>query len=370
MFKESSFHSLDGNNKDHYLLFEHDIDDPITALKYLESEFYKHTTGNHQTVWLRLFLHPNIDQGIINQTFLKKLQETMSCSFVYQRPRRGCCAMLVYSIINSSFAKKTDLDGNISITELQGKNLKQCWISNISSPPTKANDFKEALSLLKFFAEKHHYRLRHGLVRTWIFLKDLLNDYAAMVDARKNFFKDENISEEFMFPASTGVQGGNVFNCSKITIDALLLQLKRAEQLKEIHSSKSMPAAYTYGVAFSRAIEVIFSQKKYVYVSGTASINASGNIVFDTLENQCRQALMNFMDILEKGSANQDHIKYLIIYVKNDMSLQDAHDFISAKFSKKLPIITVEADICRDGWFVELEGVAIKEVQTDMPDFS
>lgn len=53
-------------------------------------------------------------------------------------------------------------------------------------------------------------KLRDNTIRTWIFVRDIFNNYSGMVKARRELFTREGLNETTRYFASTGIGGSSI----------------------------------------------------------------------------------------------------------------------------------------------------------------
>ena len=130
-----------------------------------------------------------------------------------------------------------------------------------------------------------------------------------------------------------------------------------------------MPTAFSYGVAFARGWKISFGDREHFYLSGTASINADGDIIYvDNIKDQCKRALINFKQLLLQEQSDLCDLFYVIVYVKDEKDLAVCSQFYKEHLSDQIPIVVVKASVCRPGWLIEIEGFACKMKNSVFPE--
>ena len=113
-----------------------------------------------------------------------------------------------------------------------------------------------------------------------------------------------------------------------------------------------------YGVAFERATSLDANGQRYLMLSGTASIDNQGKVLYERdVQAQTERLFLNIEKLLNDGGASLSNLEYAIVY------LRDISDYpVVAAYLKKrlhhLPVLIVEARVCRPGWLIEVEGIA------------
>ncbi|MBA9088673.1 enamine deaminase RidA (YjgF/YER057c/UK114 family) [Fontibacillus solani] len=104
------------------------------------------------------------------------------------------------------------------------------------------------------------------VLRTWIYIPEILDYYAAFNKARNQFFEELNILpkldevndfERIFMPASTGVGCENPYsNVALFDVYAISKSVRGSELKIYIETGSEQRSAYRYGSAFSRSIIV------------------------------------------------------------------------------------------------------------------
>jgi enamine deaminase RidA (YjgF/YER057c/UK114 family) len=115
-----------------------------------------------------------------------------------------------------------------------------------------------------------------------------------------------------------------------------------------------------YGVTFERGREVVFGDRRHLYVSGTASIDDKGQILHGgDVRRQTARAIENVAALLGQAGAEPRDMRHLIVYLRDMADAEVAENVIAASGLAEIPRIIVRAPVCRPGWLIEMEGIAI-----------
>lgn len=201
-------------------------------------------------------------------------------------------------------------------------------------------------------------------VRTWIFVRDVDTNYAGVVTGRRNYFDTIGLTPETHYIASTGIQGSHS-DCHKVVVmDAYAIKGLQPGQIRYLQAKDYLNPTYEYGVTFERGTSITYGDRKHIFISGTASIDSKGRIVHEG--DVCRQALRmmeNISALLAEAGAGINDIESSVLY------LRDASDYhvISKLFRERWPMLDpvfVQASVCRPGWLIEMECVAVSMEST------
>ena len=117
---------------------------------------------------------------------------------------------------------------------------------------------------------------------------------------------------------------------------------------------------HEYGVAFERGTCVTLPGKQQYFISGTASIDQHGNILYHgDIVRQTGRLLENIGALLKDGGATMNDIRHFIIYLR-DISDYSTVEHLMNQFYPQTPHLIVEARVCRPGWLIEMECIAEK----------
>ena len=202
--------------------------------------------------------------------------------------------------------------------------------------------------------------MENNCVRTWLFVSDIDNNYAGVVQGRKKIFNDRNLTENTHYIASTGIAGRHSNPQTILTFDAYAVEGLRQEQIQFLYAPDHLSRTSDYGVTFERGVCLHFEDKKQVFISGTASIDKTGHVVHEgDVIKQADRMIENVSELLKEADMDFSHMAQIIVYLRD---IAD-YDVISAKMEKEfpqVPKIIVFAPICRPAWLVEMECIALK----------
>ncbi len=197
-----------------------------------------------------------------------------------------------------------------------------------------------------------------SVVRTWIWLRDILAWYDEFNEVRTDFFKACGLirdNVEVRLPASTGIGiapavGGH---CAM----DLFAVIGGEETADFLLAGGRQQAAYEYGSAFSRAARSRTPAGEAVLVSGTASIDAEGNTVhLDDPEAQIQATIDNVRAVLDETGCADDDVVQAVAYCKTP---EVERLFRSSWNDVPWPRVVAVADICREELLFEIEATAV-----------
>ncbi len=199
-----------------------------------------------------------------------------------------------------------------------------------------------------------------NVARTWLYMDDILDWYDQFNSVRDSFFRSRRVYDGLV-PASTGIGSANLCG-SAITACAIAVRPKPGSGMRiEAVPSPLQCAALDYGSSFSRAVELVTPGSRTLMVSGTASIEPGGATAHaGDLEGQIRLTMDVVGTILaSRGMGWQDAVR-AVMYLKDASYLGVWQRWLRTHGLEGLPVLNVEADVCRDDLLVELEVDTVK----------
>ncbi|MDD4102781.1 MAG: translation initiation inhibitor, partial [Kiritimatiellae bacterium] len=200
------------------------------------------------------------------------------------------------------------------------------------------------------------------VARTWLYMDDILAWYEPFNRARDAFFRSRKVYDGLV-PASTGIGSANLCG-SAITACAIAVRPKPGSDMKiEAVPSPLQCAALQYGSSFSRAVEISSPKCRTLMVSGTASIEPGGATAHvGDLECQIQLTMDVIEAILTSRSMGWKDATRAVMYLKDASFIGVWQSWLKAHGLEDLPLLNVEADVCRDDLLVELEVDTVKQV--------
>lgn len=194
--------------------------------------------------------------------------------------------------------------------------------------------------------------------RTWMWLKDVLSWYGDFNRVRNKFFTERGIigkgSRQSM-PASTGI-GLGPSNGAMCAMD-LTAVIEPANSIQFLHAAGKQQCALEYGSAFSRASQMITPAGKTVFISGTASIDASGATTnIGNAAAQINDTIENVRAVLRDMNCSDEDVVQVVAYCK---TAEVEKIFNTVKSNLDWPWVTAICDICRDDLLFEIEAAAL-----------
>jgi enamine deaminase RidA (YjgF/YER057c/UK114 family) len=255
---------------------------------------------------------------------------------------------------------------------VKGRHYSMVWTTNFSGtgPKDSKMQTEELFTSFAAYLQSQNVNLRDNLVRTWIFVRDIDTHYQGMVEARKEFFLSQGLTPDSRYVASTGIEGNAVDSGALVSMDSLSFGGLKEKQILPMNALDNLPLTITYGVTFERGLRIKFGDRSHLYISGTASIDKSGEIMHGgDVENQTRRTLDNIEMLLKNQGAALSDMAYLLCYVRNVKHVDCVNAILKDRIPSDIPLVIMQGAVCRPGWLVEVEGVAIMPDKNHFPPF-
>ena len=207
--------------------------------------------------------------------------------------------------------------------------------------------------------------LKDNAIRTWLFVNDVDLNYGGVVRARNQVFFTQGLTRETHFIASTGIGGRQQDPNVLAQMDNYAIAGIREEQIHYLYAPTHLNRTSDYGVSFERGTYIDYGDRRHVFISGTASINNKGQIMHEgDVVKQTHRMWENVETLLAEAGCTYDDAAYLIVYLRDTADYAVVRSLYEERFGDK-PYIIVHAPVCRPGWLVEMECMAVKSMQND-----
>ena len=292
-----------------------------------------------------------------NQQPLMRQETDCSISVIQQPPLDG--SKIAVWIYLQQGSKVANVNGMV-VAEHNG--YRHLW--KMGMHEHKGDSAWQTESLLISYEEtlqSFNATLADNCIRTWFFVRDVDTQYAGMVKARKENFKEQGLTEKTHFISSTGIGGSPADTRALVQMGTYAVTGFEPAQQRYLYAPTHLNPTYEYGVTFERGTVMEYGDRAHVFISGTASINNKGEVVHvGDIVKQTERMWENVNALLEEGGTSFDDVMQIIVY------LRDICDYpvVKAMFDRKFPdtphVITL-APVCRPTWLIEMECIAVKE---------
>ena len=127
-----------------------------------------------------------------------------------------------------------------------------------------------------------------------------------------------------------------------------------------LYALENLSPTHIYGVTFERATRMIYGDRSHYYISGTASIDKAGEILHvGDVRTQTERVFDNIEALLAEGNGKLADMKQAIIYLRDGADMNIVKEVVDRRMSPETGRMIVRGPVCRPGWLVEIEGIAV-----------
>ena len=207
--------------------------------------------------------------------------------------------------------------------------------------------------------------LADNCIRTWLFVQNVDVNYAGVVKARNEVFVTQNLTDKTHFIASTGIAGRHANPKVLVQMDAYAVDGLKKEQIHYLYAPTHLNPTYEYGVSFERGTYVDYGDRRHVFISGTASINNKGEIMYPgDVRKQTMRMWENVETLLKEAECTFEHVGHLLAYLRDIADYTVVKEMFETRFPN-IPKVYLLAPVCRPGWLVEMECMAVKPISDE-----
>ncbi len=249
-----------------------------------------------------------------------------------------------------------DTDDGVSVMVVEAREARWAYITGVHPTRLWATQHDQARDAFdRANAALDIVGMSFGqVIRTWVFVEDILAWYGDLNRARTAFFREHGVFDGIV-PASTGVGALNPLGAA-VAIN-LMAVAPRSRRIKiESVPSPMQCSAEDYGSSFSRALEVTEPGLRRLIVSGTASIAPGGETEHvGDVSGQIALTMDVVEAILESRGMGWNDVTRAVAYFR-DRDDAPAFDAYRARTGlPELPLLITECTICRDDLLYEIE---------------
>lgn len=261
----------------------------------------------------------------------------------------------VYAVSGTDI-QNFSIDGRVVGSSYEDTHAEYCFLANLQADNislSKAQQTRETFLKMETALAEVGMDFSN-VVRTWIYLDDLLSWYDEFNAVRTQFFHERGVFGK-MVPASTGIGTSNPASGALVTGLMAIKPKNGSVNIQAVASPLQCPAL-DYKSSFSRAVEISSPNCRKLLVSGTASIEPKGATahIGDT-RKQIALTMEVVEAILKSRQMNWSDTTRGIAYFKNDHEVQFLQEYCDENNIPHIPMALAHSDICRDDLLFELE---------------
>lgn len=298
----------------------------------------------------------NILSPILNSTL----------SIIQQPPLDGTkIALWIYAVSN---VEKEYING---ISKLYHNGYKHYWTTEKGN--SEDSTYQQTVSLLdnsSNILKNESMSICDNCKRTWLYVNDIDNHYADVVNGRNDVFDREKLTEQTHYIASTGIFGYTGKRGVNVMLDTYSIKGLKVEQTQYLYALSNLNRTSEYGVRFERGVAIKYGDRTHAFISGTASIDNMGNILYpNDIKKQTQRMWENVEALLAEVDMHLDEdVAMMTVYLRDMADYNIVKVFFEKRFPTR-PKAIVLAPVCRPGWLIEMECICIKETKNEFRNF-
>lgn len=306
-----------------------------------------------RNTFLRFYLSDAANQKAILEDAIK--EDSAAVSIVQQEPLNGSkVALMAYLTTNTECRKIDDHFYQISYLGYDEFWVTQNTAEGGNSQEQTEKIFWSYVDRLK----QQNCTLKDNCLRTWLYINDIDNNYEGVVNGRNKVFDEEGLTADTHYIASTGINGRYESHNVLCLFDALAIRGIREEQIHYLYAPEYLNRTSEYGVRFERGTYVDFDNARKVYISGTASIDNRGKVMFkNDIVKQTYRMWENIGALLKEAGCVFEDIVEMTVYLRDMADYAIVDRLFKEKFPET-PYIILRASVCRPEWLIESECIA------------
>lgn len=322
------------------------------GLDVLFENIRKVVEENGTPVLMRFFVSDPANQ---TKSVRKRMIFDCPVSIIGQAPLNGTkIAALVWCRESAAICRIGD-----KMHKVTERGIDEYWFTGgLSGADGSYNQTVALLDELGAGLESQGLTLESNCMRTWLFVQNIDVNYKGVVDGRNTVFDRHGLTTDTHFIASTGIEGRTEKCANKVMLDAVAVS-GPGVLVNYLNGASHLNRTSQYGVRFERGTRIEYPDRNHVYISGTASIDNNGKILYEgDIVRQTERMIENVGVLLEEAGCGFGQVGSMIVYLRDSADYAVVKDILDKRFPD-CPRVIVQAPVCRPGWLVEMECIAI-----------
>ena len=296
------------------------------------------------------------------------IQERDACTVSYiQQPPLDGSKVVVWLYLQ----KGTEVNPMNNSTVVRHNGYQHVWTFGLMDS-TSATSYMQTwqtlfiyIDILKLFQAT----LEGNCVRTWFFVRDVDTQYGGLVKSRRECFVEQGLTSETHYIASTGIGGSPYDPKALVQLDSYAMTGFEPQQQRYLYGLSHLNRTIEYGVTFERATLMQYGDRNHVFISGTASINHKGEVMYvGNVQQQTFRMWENVETLLNEGGMSYEDVMQIIVYLRDGADYEMVKGLFDQQFPD-IPTVFTLAPVCRPTWLIEMECMAVKKANSDFRDF-
>ncbi len=291
-----------------------------------------------------------------NQQPLMRNEKDVSVSIIQQQPLDGSkIAVWLY------LERGVEIRNEHDVTVVDHNGYKHLWKMSLTSPEgDSASQTKKVLDQYEDLLQKFDATLANNCIRTWFFVRDVDTQYAGMVAARRQHFIEHGLTEKTHYISSTGIGGGPAETKALIQMGTYALVGFHPHQQHYLYAPSHLNPTYEYGVTFERGTLIEYGDRAHVFISGTASINNKGEVMYvGDIVQQTKRMWENVETLLTESGTTFEDVMQIVVYLRDTADYETVREMFAERYPN-IPTLIALAPVCRPTWLIEMECIAVQ----------
>jgi enamine deaminase RidA (YjgF/YER057c/UK114 family) len=264
------------------------------------------------------------------------------------------------SALSGAAVRPVQVGGRVVGTVFEDEHARYGFLGGLASPDARRagpDQVSDTFKSMEDILGRMGMQFEH-VVRTWLYIDDILGWYGELNRARTRFFEERNVFQHMM-PASTGIGVSNPAG-SAVVAECFALQPKGKDVSVHEVASPLQCDASDYKSSFSRAAEVVLPDHRRLYVSGTASIGGDGATMHvGDVKAQIAWTMEVVREILRSRGMDWGNLSRGVAYFRDVADVPVFDRYCERHAVPRGVILETPAVVCRDDLLFELEANAV-----------
>jgi len=255
---------------------------------------------------------------------------------------------------------------NSGLYEVRHGNFRHLWNACAHNLATNS-EYQMRLLFNEYVMQlaEEECSLANNCIRTWLFVNDIDLNYGGVVRARNQVFFTQGLTNQTHFIASTGIGGRQQDPNVLAQMDNYAIAGIQQEQIHYLYAPTHLNRTSDYGVSFERGTYVDYADRRQVFISGTASINNKGEVMYPKdVVKQTHRMWENVETLLKEAECTYEDVSEMIVYLRDTADYTIVKEMFEERFHD-IPYVIVQAPVCRPEWLIEMECTAVKKICTN-----
>lgn len=301
-----------------------------------------------------------------NQVPLVQENDECTISYIQQPPLDGSKVALWLYLQQGTEVSNTN--GSTIVSHNGYQHIWTMGLLNTSADTSYMQTWNTLLSYINTL-KQFNATLEANCIRTWFFVRDVDTQYAGLVKSRRECFIEQGLTPDTHYIASTGIGGTPADPKALVQLGCYAMTGFEPQQQRYLYALSHLNRTIEYGVTFERGTLMQYGDRNHIYISGTASINNKGEVMYvGDINQQTLRMWENVEKLLEEGGMSYEDVMQIVVYLRDSSDYETVKEMFGKKFPH-MPLVITLAPVCRPTWLIEMECIAVKKACNDFREF-